>query len=337
MAIAHSKKKTTAIISKTGISVSTCYCRKCMKEKHPKDFFVATDLFLDTNGYFSICKECCNEIFDKIFSVEGSVEKALLKTCRLLNLKYDENAIDATKTHLATMASNGRQTNNFFGLYKAKLVTTQKMAMNDIHGGTDLTFQEPTSPIFVSEDDKIFLEDHQDLEDFWGNNLKEEDYRFLERELSEWQKTHKCDTKAEKTLFREICLTTLEIRKKRTLDQPTGKLVEDLQKIMKTAGVDPSQSSAAGSGKSQDTFSAFIKTIEETEPAEYFKDKELFKDFDNIDFYFKKYITRPLKNFITQSRDFNVENEDTDDVDDVEFLSEGEGSNDEYLTSTLQE
>ncbi len=58
-----------------------------------------------------------------------------------------------------------------------------------------------------------------------------------------------------------------------------------------------------------------MKVIEENEPASYYEDKKLFKDFDDIDFYFKKYVTRPLKNFVTQSRDFNVDTED--DVDEL--------------------
>jgi hypothetical protein len=60
--------------------------------------------------------------------------------------------------------------------------------------------------------------------------------------------------------------------------------------------------------------------VEETTPSEYYKDKELFKDFDNIGSYFKKYITRPIKNFVTGSRDFNV---NTDD--DAEYDSEYAG------------
>jgi len=40
-----------------------------------------------------------------------------------------------------------------------------------------------------------------------------------------------------------------------------------------------------------------------------FTKKGTFKDFDNIEFYFEKFITRPLKNFVMGSRDFNVETE----------------------------
>jgi len=91
--------------------------------------------------------------------------------------------------------------------------------------------------------------------------------------------------------------------------------IKRLQDLMKTASVDPGKASLANSGKAKETFSSFVKVIEENEPASYYEDKKLFKDFDDIDFYFKKYVTRPLKNFVTQSRDFNVESEN--DVDEL--------------------
>ena len=71
----------------------------------------------------------------------------------------------------------------------------------------------------------------------------------------------------------------------------------------------------------------FIKNIEETTPAEYYKDKELFKDFDSIEEYIKKFITRPLKNFITGSRDFNIVEEDITEYDEpvLEENNEPEG------------
>ena len=96
-------------------------------------------------------------------------------------------------------------------------------------------------------------------------------------------------TKAEETLLKEICYKGLEIRNARTQGRSPGSLVKEYQELMKTANVDPAKTAIAGSGKARDTFSEFIKTIEQNEPADYYEDQKLFKDFDNIDFYFKKY------------------------------------------------
>ena len=99
---------------------------------------------------------------------------------------------------------------------------------------------------------------------------------------------------------------------------------------MKTAAIDPNKANASGQGKGKESFSAFIKMIEETEPADFYKDKGLFKDFDNVEFYFEKYVTRPLKNFIMGSRDFNVEAEKEFDDEDDTFDINNIGLDDEY-------
>lgn len=55
-----------------------------MTTKKYSDFF-ATDLELDRNGYFSICKSCCQEIYTDYYN-EKDIARALLRTCRKLNV-----------------------------------------------------------------------------------------------------------------------------------------------------------------------------------------------------------------------------------------------------------
>lgn len=311
------------IISKTGVEVTLIYCRKCMEMKKPADFYQASDRWLDSNGYFSVCKDCCNALYQKMYATERNLERALLRTCRILNLKYDPNAIEATKIHLKTMSEKGRDTENILGIYKTKILSVLKVAKGDSNDNQDLTFVEPgeSLPDPVNDDDGP---DAIDLKQFWGDNFNWDQFTFLERELADWKKTHKCDTKAEESLLKELCIKELEIRQTRVEGKSVGSLVKEKQELMKTASVDPAKTALAGSGKSQDTFSAFIKTIEENSPAEYYQDKKLFKDFDNIVLYFKNFLVRPLKNFITNSRDFNLADDVEDEDEDFSDIEEGE-------------
>ncbi|MFW5890978.1 MAG: hypothetical protein ACOCUI_02065, partial [bacterium] len=151
-------------------------------------------------------------------------------------------------------------------------------------------------------DDKAIL--------FWGDGFEDYDYLYLENELKQWQKTHKHDNYAEITLLREICLTSLEIRKKRERKESVKNETKALQDLMKTASIDPAKANAADNGKSLDSYGTWLKEIEESEPAEFFEDKKLFKDYDKIKEYTDKYIFRPLKNLLTGSRDFNIEDGD---------------------------
>ena len=318
------KKVARGVKSKTGVIVESVYCRKCMETKRPDEFYAAVD-YIDSNGYMSVCKECCNDIYAAFFSVESDIAKATLKACRKLNIKFDTKALDSAMAHLDTMEKRGTEIKNFFGLYKSKLLQSSK-GVKEFDMGSEMTFVEPNFILPPSNPLPDNDKDSEELKIFWGDSLEYEDYVFLEKEFAEWKKTHKCDTKAEEMLLKEICHKSLEIRKKRKESRGVtpAHLTKELQELMKTASVDPAKTASMNSGKSKETFSEFIKIIEQTEPAEYFEDKKLFEDFDDIDFYFKKYVTRPLKNFITGSRDFNVERDDDDDDDfDMEEFVQG--------------
>ena len=321
-----SKRKVKKTTSFTGVEVSEIYCRRCMKVKKFSDFYTAVDIELDRNGYFSVCKICCQDIYDGYYRSEHDIPRSILMTCRKINLKFDEEVVNSTLLHLKTFHENGKSNDNVIGIYKSKLAGAIKERFSSEKIGSDLTFTEQN--YFLSPENPLDnSEESYDLEQFWGKNLDFDDYQFLEKEFSDWKNTHRCDTKAEETLLKEICHKTLEIRKKREGSNGVSPstLVKELQDLMKTASLDPAKVSAANSGESKAMFSAFAKILEENDPADFYKDKLLFKDYDNLDFYYKKYVTRPLKNFVTQSRDFNVDTpDDVDDIVESEIAEDGD-------------
>jgi len=301
-------------------NVKVIYCRKCMKKSAAKNFYEACDVFLDINGKMSVCKYCIEDIYQRFMISEGSMDRAFLKLCKALNVKFDPIVFESTRDAIEKLESRGKVSEATFGIYRAHLKGGGKNALAD---KLDLTYVETTR--YLPDDSLVDYEqtDLDYLAKFWGTNFTAEDYEFLEEIFSEWKKTHKCDTRAEETLLKEICHVELKIRKARIEDKSTASLVKELQDLMKTANVDPAKASLANAGKSQDTFSSFIKTIEENEPADFYKDKDLFKDFDNLDWYFKKYVTRPLKNFIQiGSRDFDVSDNDFEDEIEDDIFSE---------------
>ena len=54
------QRKPAGVVTKTGVEVTECYCRKCMKMKKPTLFYSAVDFDLDANGKFSVCTACIN-------------------------------------------------------------------------------------------------------------------------------------------------------------------------------------------------------------------------------------------------------------------------------------
>lgn len=317
----RSRQKKVVLESTGDLPYGKGYCRKCQKIKIESDFYKATDVELDKNGKMSICKDCINDLYvSTLKSENNSIQKSILRLCRMLNVKYDESAIDNA---IGLMKSKQADETKLFGYYRLSLLTTNRTSVSDTT--VDLTYRD--NPIInLNSVAPSEFEVSEYVKDFWGAGYTTEEYRWLEKTLDEWKKTHKCDTKAEEILFREIVFKQFEIEKARENNSSTASLVKELQDIMKTAAVDPAKANIAGAGKSQDTFGMFIKAIEETEPAELFgEEREAFKDFQGIEKYFEKYVTRPLKNFITMSRDFNLDSDDEEEnlneFDDFEPLN----------------
>jgi hypothetical protein len=295
------------------------YCRKCQEHKKKSDFFICTDEYLDTNGVMSICKTCCNLIYNNIYNAEKNISKSLLRCCRMLNVRFDEDAVEATKAHLNTLAQSGKETSNVFGIYKGKILSSAKKNFSDKNSTLDLTFYEPVGLNINPEDP---LEDHEknaeELKRFWGDNLEYDDYAWLESELAEWKQTHSAVTKSEVSLLKMIILKSFDIRKARKENNVTAinKLEESYQNLLKTSALSPAQSNAASQGKLADTYGMLIKMIEEETPAEHYKYYELFGNFFNLKKYFKDYISRPITNFFNGQKNYQISEDGDVSLDD---------------------
>lgn len=305
-----SRRLDTTKTTKTGVAVELSYCRKCMKMKKPGEYFQAVDTFLDSNGLMSVCKDCVQDLLNKSLMTEITIEGALLRVCRILDVKYDSRTVESIRNSMEKAEEEGKSFTLTFGTYLMRLATMNKSGSDSVDPKLTFIFQD-----YVNMDGVVNLEDidisqKEYLENFWGKNLNLDDYEFLEGELAQWQSNTKLETYNELVLVKEICHQQNAIRKMRLQGESSAtivKFVEQLQKLMKDSGLTPNQQSIASGGKNLEAFGVFIKQIEEKRPAEIYEDKQKFKDIDGIEEYARKFITRPLKNFITGSRDFNVE------------------------------
>jgi hypothetical protein len=124
------------------------------------------------------------------------------------------------------------------------------------------------------------------------------------KELANWKKTHKCDTYADEVMLKEICFKRNEIRRVRNEGGNTNSLVKALQEIMKSSALTPAQQTASSNETSVKAFGVWLRDIETKRPAEWHDEQEKYKDLDGIDEDLED-ITRSIKNFMTESRDFS--------------------------------
>lgn len=287
------------------------YCRRCQNVKSIKEFLDATDRLLDGNGHMSICRDCVTDLYVQFYNSTRSVEHAILKLCQLLNVRYDKAAIDAALSHIDSAGTNA---DKMFGLYKTKLLLLNRTSVRDGTDTIDLTYNHPltltiSAPKEVEETSDI----DASLKAFWGENFTKAELEILERKFADWSRSHSIDTQSERVLLKYICLKEFEIDNAISSKQGTASLMKEFQELLKTSALSPSMANAASGGKSMEAFGNFIKEIESMTPAEWVKDKSIYKDVDNIEEYGEKYITSPLRSFVTGSREFSLEDDSEKD------------------------
>jgi len=308
-----------------------------MKLLPENKFYEAVDAgLIDSNGKLSVCKPCISSLYNGFYEQYGSVEKAIHKLCISLNIKYTNEAASATQKNITTLLEQGKNVRNIMGIYLSKIVATNKSMDKSIE--EDNTYTD-VGTIYV---DKETVIDEapipKDVIGFWGEDVPKDDIKYLENEYINFKKTHSAETYAEIVLLKQVCYTMLDIKRMRQAGEETGDLVKELQALMKTLAVSPNVTAAAtASSKNSESFGLWIKDIEENEPAQWLLSDprgDIYRDVSDIDKYFQNYIVRPLKNFITGSKDFNVaEDENEDDftipdegeIPDYNLIDDGDG------------
>ncbi|MDK0621614.1 hypothetical protein P5E90_12300 [Clostridium perfringens] len=158
--------------------------------------------------------------------------------------------------------------------------------------------------IYDEEDEKL---SDIDLINRWGFGFTEEELQWLENDYCQWTTHHDCEKLSIQRLVQMICIKELEIRKARQNGKSTDKLEKSLRELMNDSNLTPKTMSAMNESESTKMYSQWIKDIEQYRPAEYFKDKSLYEDFDGIKEYFERFILRPMKNLLTGTREFDKE------------------------------
>lgn len=282
----------------------TYYCTmqfsdKCKKKGglvNSRNFYTTSSNFY-ANGKLAICKDCLKEY---VYNSDNEIDVEKFKNIlRIYDIPFFEKEWQSAK-------SNTRET---IGQYmKIVQLNYSNQRWNDGDFGVN------SSPILIekeSEDkaskntssDEISIE----VRRRWGKGFTDEDLMWLESDYIEWTTNHECSKLSIRKLFRMICIKEWEIEQARQNGKPTDKLEKSLRELMSDSNVTPKTMSALNETDSQKTFGQWIRDIEQHRPCEYFEDKSIYADEDNIQSYFEKFILRPMKNLINNSREFDKE------------------------------
>ena len=285
---------------------SKCVCCSCGEPLALTKFYKSNSVFY-ADGHLPICKECFSSKFGHFAAEYHSNKMAMQRMCMTFDIYFNEVAFDSCDTDDSTVLGN----------YFRKLNLSQhkgKTFEDSIKEGFDLSgdrkpVKETQEVVSVDNDDEenenADMIDPADIEK-WGAGLEPTDYTILNSHYRLLSSSNpQCDGNAEIFII-DLCYTKMQqmkaVRESRVDDYK--KLTESYIKSFTQAGLKTVKDTNA---MEDFTIGVNAETIEKYTPAEYYKNRSLYKDHDNIGDYIDRFLLRPLRNLMRGTKDRDAE------------------------------
>lgn len=273
------------------------------------DFYKTYSESHTLNGRVHICKDCLNNMLNVYTIRYHSQKKAMKRICMILDWYYHDDIYN----------SSVKTGTNIIGNYVKKLnINPHKGKTFETSIVEGFTFDEQDARQDTKEEIEENTPDPADVEK-WGEGFDVIDYRVLNAHEKQLKSANPNYDSNQEIFITDLCYTKMQQMKALRSDDRKGysDMSEQYRRFFNDSGLKSVKDTSVDEGF---TFGVNIETIEKYTPAEYYKDKELYKDFDGLEDYFERFILRPLKNLMhgTSNRDteFYVKDEDAGDVNE---------------------
>lgn len=266
-------------------------CDKCKRvDSKPTYFYRSNSTLYDNNGYLPICKDCLAQLYNRYLLSFHDIHKAIKRICMAFDLYYSDSIVDSclkgSKASTPSIGDYMRKLN--ISQYKGKTFdnTIDEGFIFDINDDVMIPSDEEVKPITTIPDSVRMR---------WGSGLSDDDYKTLEEHYKYLKKANPDFDSNQEIFIMDLCQIKMQqtraMRAGRTDDYI--KLTESYRKTFSQAGLKTTPDVAESNNESWGTW---IGMISKYTPEEYYKDKTLYKDFDGIGDYFKRFVLRPLRN-----------------------------------------
>lgn len=285
---------------KKGSSQGVYTCCQC------NEFFNSLTQFYKTysglysgTGYLPICKSCFAKLFNSYTKKYDGNRKAMQRICMAFDLYYNDSIFDTCDDGTDALIGNYIKRLNMIQ-YKGRTFDT---SLSENFNFYDSSKKAPEKKKVEKSDVKEI--DPQDIEK-WGIGFDVTDYEMLNSHYKFLKTANpNCDSNQE-IFINDLCYTKMQqmkaAREGRVDDY--NKLTESYRKSFQQAGLKTVRDASINE---EFTIGINAETIEKYTPAEYYKNKGLYKDYDNIGDYVTRFMLRPLKNLMHGSNDRDVE------------------------------
>ncbi len=275
-------------------------CSKCGRvETKPMNFFKTYSPIFENNGFMPICKDCLAKLYNKYLLSFHDIHKAIKRICMAMDLYYNESIVDSCiKKSQASTPPIGEYIKklNLSG-YKGKTFdnSIDECFLFDLREDESLEKDLETKPISTIPDS---------VRGRWGYGFSDEDYKALEEHYRYLKKSNPDFDSNQEIFIMDLCQIKLQQSRAMMSGQIDDyiKLTESYRKTFSQAGLKTTQDSSASN---DETWGEWMGIISKYTPEEYYKDKDLYSNFGNIEDYFNRFLLRPLRNlqYGTNERD----------------------------------
>ena len=285
---------------------------QCIGLKKDSEFFSSWSPF-HSNGKLAYCKECCNKMFQYYLDETKSAKTALYYTLMKIDIPFIKSIYEIVNDRSLSGDKNGKRTPINVGTYVNELrrYSKNKEIWADF-SATDVDITEVDAKIQTAE---IKQKEMKQWEIDWGIQDEVCDYEFLNDTFNRYTKGVEFVNPQQEDLYRDLCRDRLLLRKindnRYNGDETIDKVQNRISKTMATLKVDQFESNKPKTASEQ-SFFAKIAQIEQTKPADLYKEPKKYKDFNKLRQYEEDMVLRPLLNTLCGHRDFDINIEDAE-------------------------
>ena len=250
---------------------------------------------LHKSGKLPYCKDCIEDLEKFYMHKYDNLEYTIYLLCAMCDIPF----LTAAYNIFEDQVMKTHRSDYYFPLYLYYLNFDVKKTMpKDTKVGFDLSDKQ-VNRFDVRRSDGIL-----DAKSQWGEHITDRELDFLETRWKVYTEG-KYLTPAQSQLYRNLCLAEKDIWKGDEVDKAQKRQIE----TMKLLGLDKFNIDTNKTLEEQ-IIENDIFLMEQNEPAEYYKDKDMYKDFRGIHSSWTKEILRPVLNFITGSREYGIDKND---------------------------
>lgn len=284
---------------------------------NPKNHFSksASPLYQANDGYINICNTCRDVYYYKLVDLyNGNEAHAVRHFCQQFDIIFNEDALTASRQISVDRSRISH--------YQAKKNLGQTVRIGSTYiDGMKYDYEQKQDEVITSreqaksEDSTITAS----AVDRWGVGFTEQDYKNLDEHYRMLKKFNPNADNNQEIFIKDLCnINLLKIHAMQSKDSKEyASLVDQYAKTFKQAGL---RTVEEKDDSNSETFGVTLATISQYTPEEFYKDKQLYEDWDELGDYYDRHICRPMKNLMfdedVRDKEFYVPDGDIDESDE---------------------